>query len=51
MARSRPRRPRLGRRLAPLVVAALTLLEQLEGDVGSGLIITLAPQTVDTQST
>ena len=26
-------------------------LEQLEGDVGSSLIITLAPQTVDTQST
>jgi chitinase len=26
-------------------------LEQLESDVGSGLIITLAPQTVDTQST
>jgi chitinase len=26
-------------------------LQQLEGDVGSGLIITLAPQTVDTQST
>ncbi|HEY4462518.1 MAG TPA: glycoside hydrolase family 18 protein [Streptosporangiaceae bacterium] len=25
-------------------------LQQLEGDVGSGLIITLAPQTVDTQS-
>ena len=25
-------------------------LSQLEGDVGSGLIITLAPQTVDTQS-
>lgn len=26
-------------------------LQQLEGDVGSSLIITLAPQTVDTQST
>ena len=26
-------------------------LEQLESDVGSSLIITLAPQTVDTQST
>lgn len=26
-------------------------LEQLESDVGAGLIITLAPQTVDTQST
>lgn len=26
-------------------------LEQLESDVGSGLIITLAPQTVDTQTT
>src|ERR1700678_633072 len=26
-------------------------LEQLEGDVGSSLVITLAPQTVDTQST
>jgi chitinase len=26
-------------------------LQQLESDVGSGLIITLAPQTVDTQST
>jgi chitinase len=26
-------------------------LEQLQGDVGSSLIITLAPQTVDTQST
>ena len=26
-------------------------LEQLEGDVGSSLIITMAPQTVDTQST
>jgi chitinase len=26
-------------------------LQQLRGDVGSGLIITLAPQTIDTQST
>ncbi len=30
--------------------AMASALEQLESDVGSGLIITLAPQTVDTQS-